>query len=50
MARRGAEFLQFLIVLVAVATLALLLWEPHLEGRNANATLFEIYFHDPILA
>ena len=50
MARRGAEFLQFLIVLVAVATLALLLWEPHLEGRNANATLFEIYFHDPFLA
>lgn len=50
MAKRGAEFLQFLIVLLAVATLALLLWEPHLEGRNANATLFEVYFHDPFLA
>jgi hypothetical protein len=27
-----------------------MLWEPHLEGRNANATLFEIYFTDPFLA
>jgi len=27
--------------------LALLLWEPHLEGRNAHATTFEIYFKDP---
>jgi hypothetical protein len=27
-----------------------LLWEPHLEGRNVNATLFEIYFKDPFLA
>ena len=50
MARKSAEFLQFLIVLTGVATLALLLWEPHLEGRNANATVFEIYFNDPFLA
>ena len=27
-----------------------MLWEPHLEGRNAHATLFEIYFKDPFLA
>jgi hypothetical protein len=27
-----------------------MLWEPHLEGRNVNATLFEIYFKDPFLA
>ena len=27
-----------------------MLWEPHLEGRNANATAFEIYFEDPFLA
>jgi len=27
-----------------------MLWEPHLEGRNARATLFEIYFKDPFLA
>ena len=34
----------------ASALLALLLWEPHIEGRNAHATLFEIYFKDPFLA
>jgi hypothetical protein len=27
-----------------------MLWEPHIEGRNAHATLFEIYFNDPFLA
>jgi hypothetical protein len=27
-----------------------MLWEPHIEGRNAHATLFEIYFQDPFLA
>ena len=37
-------------MLIGVAALALLLWEPHLEGRNANATPFEIYFKDPFLA
>jgi hypothetical protein len=37
-------------VLIGIGTLALLLWEPHLEGRNVNATLFEIYFKDPFLA
>ncbi|MEK7103013.1 MAG: DUF2975 domain-containing protein [Patescibacteria group bacterium] len=39
-----------LIVLIGIGALALLLWEPHLEGRNAHATLFEIYFKDPFLA
>lgn len=48
---RGATlFLQAVIILVAIASLALMLWEPHLEGRNAHATTFEIYFHDPFLA
>jgi hypothetical protein len=28
----------------------LMLWEPHLEGRNVHATTFEIYFKDPFLA
>ena len=27
-----------------------MLWEPHIEGRNAYATLFESYFKDPFLA
>jgi len=43
-------FLRVVIVLIAVGVLALMLWEPHLEGRNAHATLFQIYFNDPFLA
>jgi len=38
------------ILLAGLGALAFLLWEPHLEGRNANATLAEIYFNDPFLA
>jgi hypothetical protein len=37
-------------VLIGIGALALMLWEPHIEGRNAHATLFEIYFNDPFLA
>ena len=43
-------FLQAVTILVGVGVLALMLWEPHLEGVNAHATLFEIYFKDPFLA
>lgn len=50
MNRRSTIFLQIVIVLIGLGALALLLWEPHLEGRNANATTFEIYFRDPFLA
>lgn len=50
MKRISTVFLQVVIVLIGIGTLALLLWEPHLEGRNVNATLFEIYFKDPFLA
>lgn len=35
---------------MGAGVLALMLWEPHIEGRNAHATLFEIYFKDPFLA
>jgi hypothetical protein len=38
------------IVLIGIASIALLLWEPHIEGRNAHATTFQIYFNDPFLA
>jgi Protein of unknown function (DUF2975) len=49
--KRGATlFLQVVIVLGGIGALALMLWEPHIEGRNAHATLFEIYFKDPFLA
>jgi DUF2975 family protein len=43
-------FLQAVIGLIGIGALALMLWEPHIEGRNAHATLFEIYFKDPFLA
>ena len=50
MKRSSTIFLQAFLVLVGIGVLALLLWEPHVEGRNAHATLFEIYFKDPFLA
>lgn len=43
-------FLQAAVLLIGVGVLAFMLWEPHVEGRNAHATLFEIYFKDPFLA
>jgi hypothetical protein len=49
--KQGASvFLRVVLVLIGIGALALLLWEPHLEGRNAHATPFEIYFRDPFLA
>lgn len=50
MKKGSSVFLQIVIVLIGIGALALLLWEPHLEGRNAHATLFQIYFKDPFLA
>lgn len=44
------RFLQAVLVLAGLGALAFMLWEPHVEGRNAHATLGEIYFHDPFLA
>jgi len=50
MKRSSTAFLQVVIVLISIGALALMLWEPHIEGRNVHATLFEIYFKDPFLA
>lgn len=50
MKKSSTVFLQVVIILIGTGALALLLWEPHLEGRNAHATLFQIYFNDPFLA
>jgi hypothetical protein len=50
MKRTSTIFLQIVIVLIGIGALALMLWEPHIEGRNAHATHFEIYFKDPFLA
>jgi hypothetical protein len=48
--RSSTIFLQVVVVLIGIGALAIMLWEPHIEGRNAHATLFEIYFKDPFLA
>lgn len=50
MKRSSTIFLQVVIVLIGIGILTFMLWEPHVEGRNANATVFEIYFNDPFLA
>ena len=50
MKRSSVVFLQAVIVALGISALAVMLWEPHVEGRNAHATLFEIYFNDPLLA
>ena len=50
MKRSSIIFLQIVIVLIGVAALALLLWEPQVEGVNKNRTNFQIYFQDPFLA
>jgi hypothetical protein len=50
MKKGSTIFLQVVIVLIGIGALALMLWEPNLEGRNAHATLFQIYFNDPFLA
>jgi hypothetical protein len=50
MKRSSTIFLQVVVVLIGIGALAIMLWEPHIEGRNAHATLFEMYFKDPFLA
>ena len=50
MKKSSTIFLQVVIVIIGLGVLALMLWEPRIEGRNAHATLFEIYFKDPFLA
>ncbi|MDB5239017.1 MAG: hypothetical protein JWO00_352 [Candidatus Parcubacteria bacterium] len=49
MKKSSTIFLQVIIVLIGVGALALLLWEPHLEGVNADSTFFEVYL-DPFVA
>ena len=50
MKRSSTIFLQVVIMLIGIGVLAILLGEPHVEGRNAHATLYQIYFNDPFLA
>ena len=50
MKRGSTIFLQIVIVLIGIGALALLLWEPQIEGVNAHATNVEMYFKDPFIA
>lgn len=51
MKRASMIFLQAVILALGIGVLAALLWEPWVEGVNANATtLGDIYFDDPFLA
>ena len=50
MKKSSTIFLQVVVVLLGIGALALLLWEPRIEGVNAHATtLYQIYFDDPFL-
>lgn len=50
MKRSSTISLRAAIVLIGIGALFTMLWEPLLEGRNAHATLFQVYFNDPFLA
>lgn len=50
MKKGSTIFLQFVLALIGVGIFAWLLWFPNTEGRNVNATFFQIYFNDPFLA
>ena len=49
MKRTSTIFLQVVIVVFGIGILAWLLWEPHVEGVNAHARFFAVYF-DPFIA
>jgi hypothetical protein len=50
MKQNSTIFLQIVIILIGLSALTVMLVEPHFEGRNVNATPFEVYFKDPFLA
>ena len=49
MKRISLVFLQIVVVLIGLSALVFMLWEPHFEGRNVNATFFQVYFNDLFL-
>lgn len=50
MKQGSINFLKFAIFIIGIGALFLMLWFPPHEGRNVNATLFQVYFNDPFLA
>ncbi len=49
MKRSSIIILQIIVVLIGVLALVFMLVEPTREGRNVNATLYQVYFNDPFL-
>lgn len=49
MKRSSTIFLQVVIALIGVGALAFMIWEPHVEGVNAHATLSQMYFNSFVL-
>jgi len=45
MKKSSTIFLQTVIVLIGIGALAFMFWEPRVEGVNAHATLFQMYFN-----
>src|SRR5215475_11195616 len=45
MKRGSTIFLRIVIVLIGIGALTFMLWEPTVEGVNAHATLFQMYFN-----
>jgi hypothetical protein len=48
--RASTGFLKIVIILLGIGALAVIIWEPRIEGRNAHADFVTIYFRDPFLA
>src|SRR5580765_4460687 len=45
MKRGSTIFLRIVIVLIGIGALAFMIWEPHVEGVNKHATVFQMYFN-----
>ena len=50
MKKGSTIFLKIVLCLMAIGALALMLWLPQIEGRNANSDWLSLYFNDPFLA
>ncbi len=50
MKRPLSFLLQAIVVLVGMGAIAFLLWAPSVDGANAHASIFKIYFQDPFVA
>lgn len=50
MKKSSVVFFRIVTILIGIGAFAFMLLEPHFEGRNAHATLYQIYFNDLFLA